>query len=130
MGNVKKPDVPDPSFSINPFVSPGNATRPVFVIGQLPNYPVVISLYQGPLPSSQCGDSNLIPLGEPISVEALQSQFIVDNLGDVLDLSRDGTYMFFANIEGGGTSKCVSLTYVLVLWVRQSIYPRGRIPVL
>ena len=118
---AKKPDPdpdPDPTprgpeFIINPpFVSPGNTRSPGFIIKRLPDQDVTISIYKGPLPTSQCEDSNLILVKENISVQASENEIVINNLGDILSGLGDGTYRFFAKIQGEGVSRCMTLNYI------------------
>ncbi len=103
----------DPDFMINPpFRSPGNSQGPSFIIRGLPDYDVTVSIFRGPRSTSQCTDTNLISLGDSVSVNASQNEIAID-LGNVLENASDGIYKFFARIEGGPRVHCFELTYVL-----------------
>ncbi len=62
--------------------------------------------------TSRCTDSDLIPLGDPVGVNASEDEVAI-NSGNILENASDGTYRFFARIEGDPGVQCFNLTYVL-----------------
>ena len=110
---IKNPDPEDPDFRVRPpFRSPGHFRGPGFIIRGLPDYDVTISVFRGPRSTSQCTDSDLIPLGDSFRVRASEDEVAID-LGNILENASDGTYKFFAKIEGGPRVHCFVLTYIL-----------------
>ena len=110
------PPVPPPVnpgfYLIPPFSSPTRETSPRFIIKDLPDRLVTVSLYRGPLPGSGCEDPNLIFI-KKLSVDSSKSEITFDNLGDIVP-SQDGPYKFFVKIEGNQLpSTCLQLTYIL-----------------
>ena len=108
--NPENPDNSDPQFDIG---SPGTSGNPFFTIRQLPGIDVTVFLFRGSDSNSTCHSADLIPLGDPISVEAFQSEVTIDNLGSLLSISGDGVYLFFVKIEGKNLARCFAVSYVL-----------------
>ncbi len=97
-----------------PFSSPGDGSSPGFIVRNLPDTSVTVSLYRGLVSSSECEDTDLIPIGTPVVTGASQNEITFENLGNIFNGVQDGTYKFFAKIEGEGISTaCVEQTYVL-----------------
>ncbi len=101
-------------YLISPFVSPGNEIPSGFIIKNLPNSQVTVSLYFGLLPESSCGDSDhILLIKPPVVVEASRNEITFEDL-EINVSPRDGTYKFFARIEGEGLSTtCIGLPYIL-----------------
>ncbi len=90
--------------------SPTSVTNPGFIIKQLPDLPLAVSLYQGLLPSSGCSDPYLILL-DSVSVDASTSEV---TMNPSLNLLENRVYKFFSKIEGEGISNvCIELKYII-----------------
>ena len=110
---VKKEPPTDPDTPVSGIVfiaDTSTITNPGFIIRQLPDSSLTVSLYQGLLLTSSCSDSHLILLNS-VSVDASETEIAIN---PVLNLLKDRIYKFFAKIEGEGISTaCLELDYII-----------------